>query len=127
MAKVTADTLAAEVEKLLNEYKEDVEIEVSDICEAAGKKGAQALKNDSLAKFKRHGDGKRYGSGWTVTVERDRMKTTATIHNKTHYQLAHLLENGHAKRGGGRVPAYPHIAPVEQEIIQTVEREIAKL
>ena len=40
--------------------------------------------------------------------------------------LPHLLENGHAKRGGGRVPGKTHIAPVEQELIKQFEEQIEK-
>jgi hypothetical protein len=38
--------------------------------------------------------------------------------------LAHLVEKGHAKRGGGRVAGKPHIAPAEQHGIDQLMREI---
>ena len=39
-----------------------------------------------------------------------------TVFNKKHYQLTHLLEYGHQSRNGGRVRAFSHIAPVNEQI-----------
>jgi hypothetical protein len=51
-----------------------------------------------------------------------------TVYNKTDYQLTHLLEKGHAIAGGtGRVPAYPHIGPVERKYIPQYEERINEI
>ena len=47
------------------------------------------------------------------------------VHSKR-YQLTHLLEFGHAKRGGGRTRAFPHIAPAEQAGIEQLTRDIER-
>ncbi|HUM83631.1 MAG TPA: HK97 gp10 family phage protein [Lachnospiraceae bacterium] len=57
----------------------------------------------------------RYKKSWAVKkTEENATSIELVVHSKNRYQLTHLLEHGHAKRGGGRVRAIPHIAPAEQ-------------
>ena len=68
-----------------------------------------------------------YKKSWAVkTVRETANSLEMTVHSKNRYQLAHLLEYGHAKRGGGRVSGKPHIAPAEQMGIEQLENDIKK-
>lgn len=66
----------------------------------------------------------KYKRSWTVTkTEESAEKLVMTVHAKK-YQLTHLLEHGHAKRGGGRTKAIPHIALAEEAGNKELEDEI---
>lgn len=122
--KVTLDTLGEELNKILDEYAGDIESNLDEITKRVGKKGALALKNESLAAFpdsKKHK--KRYGSTWTSRADKQRLYTTVTIYN-SQPGLPHLLEYGHASRSGGRVQGKAHISPVEEKLILEFEREV---
>lgn len=70
----------------------------------------------------------KYRSGWAVKKDASsRLRTEAIVHNRTRYQLAHLLEKGHALRGGGRVGAFPHIKPAEEHAIKNMEEAMKKI
>jgi hypothetical protein len=66
----------------------------------------------------------KYKKSWKVTkTDENAEKLVMTVH-AGRYQLTHLLEHGHAKRGGGRVTAIPHIAPAEADGVKELEDEI---
>ena len=115
------DNLADEIMKGLTEY---VDLAEADMKKAV-KKTATAVKKDIAANApKRTG---KYAKSWTTQKTKENSHTLEmTVHSKNRYQLAHLLEKGHAKRGGGRVAGRPHIAPAEESGVEMLEKLITE-
>ena len=122
MSKVTVDNLAAEIQKILEEYKDDIERLNKETVRKVGQKGVQALRSNSGM----FGGSGKYASGWSSKVEESRMGAKATLYNAKVPGLPHLLEHGHAKRGGGRVSGRVHIAPVEEELEKAFTQELER-
>lgn len=120
MAKlVPIDRLAIEIEKILEDYGENVQQNINDIVGEMSKKGAKTLNQQSGQTF----DGKKYRKSWTTQVETGRTSAQGTIYSKIP-GLPHLLEHGHAKRDGGRVDGRTHIAPVEEALAREFEQKV---
>ena len=119
--KVPADNLRAACAKIFAEYGADVQADINDLVKSIAKKGVQAVKGNARSMF--GGTGK-YASGWTSQVETGRISAKLTIYNKDVPGLPHLLENGHANRGGGRTPGRAHIKPVEEELVKQFEQGV---
>ncbi len=115
------DNMAMEIMKGLMEYAELADTEMK----KAVRKTATAVKNDISSNApKRTG---RYKKSWAAKKVKENSHTLEmTVHSKDRYQIAHLLEHGHAKRGGGRVAAIPHIAPAEEHGEEMLETLIEK-
>lgn len=64
-----------------------------------------------------------YADGW----KRSKVRGKWIVHNETDYQLTHLLEDGHAKVGGGRVDPRPHIQPIAQKAVEKFEDRIDEI
>lgn len=122
MAKIDVDRLAKEIAEGLAEYSQEVIKKVNISSEKVGKTLVKKLKQTSP---KRTGD---YAKSWTMTTESAvGQPDKRIIHVKApHYRLTHLLEYGHAKRGGGRVEGKPHIRPAEEQAIEEFVAEVEK-
>lgn len=111
------------VSKYLREYETEATEKLTETITEVAKESVKKLRSSSP---KRTG---KYAKGWTYKIEKGRMNNVATVYgNDPTYRMAHLLENGHAKRGGGRTAPITHIEPVEQWAVDdVVNRYIEKM
>ena len=122
MPKVRIDELSVTLEKALKEYKKEV-------TESIEK--AYAEKADELVDILKQTSPKKtgeYARGWAKKKQQMEGGVSYLVYNKDKPQLTHLLEFGHAKRGGvGRVEGIPHIGPARDKIEKELEEEIADI
>ncbi len=120
-SNIRIDQLATEIMKGLTDYSD---LATEDMKKAV-KKAGTAVRKDIEANAPK--DTGIYAKSWSVKNTRETANALeVTVYSKNRYQLAHLLEFGHAKRGGGRVAAKPHIAPAEESGARLLEQEIER-
>lgn len=119
MPKTTADNLDVAIDKILKQYANDVTMTVKDLSKKFTKEGVKAVSQSAGSMF----GGGRYAQSWTSQFEQGRLSAQGVIFSKVP-GLPHLLEKGHAKRGGGRVSGRTHIQPVEKELTEAFERAV---
>ena len=117
MAKT--ESVTAQMKELLDEVNKDIEQSAKTNIVTVAKESVSKLKNTSPRKSG------SYAKGWGVKKQGD---MDVVVHNRTDYQLTHLLENGHVirnKKGTyGRTRGIKHIAPVEEWAVDELPRRI---
>ena len=117
--KVQIDGLADAVMEGLMEYNDLAADTVKKAVKKAGTTVRDEIRSTAPARTG------RYAKSWTSkTTEETATSMQVTVYSPSRYMLAHLLEHGHAKRGGGRVRAIPHIAPAEEVGAEQLEQDI---
>lgn len=110
MPNVKIEDLDKEIMKSLNEYADFA----TDEMKKAVKESSKAIRKEIQATAPK--DTGAYAKSWAIKTQKETSDSIdQVVHSRNRYQLAHLLENGHAKRGGGRVPGQPHIKPAEEK------------
>lgn len=117
MAKT--ESVTAQMKELLDEIDRDVQKSAERNIQTVAKESVVKLRNTSPVKTG------SYAKGWGVKKQGS---MDVVVHNRTDYQLTHLLENGHVirnKKGTyGRTHGIKHIAPVEEWAIDELPRRI---
>ena len=119
--KIQIDQLADTVNEQLEEYSKLTAQTVKAAVTKAGNSVKNAIRDTAPEKTG------RYAKSWrTKKTKETSTELEVTVYSPSRYMLAHLLEHGHAKRGGGRVRAIPHIAPAEEaaedQLMKDIER-----
>ena len=116
---VSVDQMAEAIGEEMEKYRDLAADELKKAVKKAGRT-ARAEINAPVRTGK-------YAKSWKtrVTAE-DSQRIQVTVYSPSRYMIAHLLENGHAKRGGGRVRAIPHIKPAEEHAEEVLLKDIEK-
>ena len=119
--RCTVSQMADVIMEGLEEY---AQLAADDMKKAVKKAGAQARKDIQENAPVKTG---AYAKSWAAKTTKETANAMEiVVYSRNRYQLAHLLEFGHALRKGGRTRAFPHIAPADERAAQTLEQEVEK-
>lgn len=120
---IKIEDLAKTVQDELDKYLDVTYDQMSEAVKDAGKTVVKEISAGASEKFK----GEKYANSWVAKeTGRTTRSVTVTVHSPSQYRIAHLLEKGHAKRGGGRVEGRPHIEPAERKGKEQLEEDLRK-
>lgn len=116
--RCSIDEMGNIIQKEFEEYVELTTAQVKTICKEVADDVCDKIKEKAPVNTG------AYKKSWGITqTENSSLGTKYTVHSKTRYQLTHLLENGHAKRNGGRTKAQPHISIGEALAIKKLKEK----
>jgi hypothetical protein len=118
--------LDAEIRKNLKIYGKDVTDQIKEACDEVTEEMAKRIKDDARAQDFHNNDYIKAMKTKTH-VNFTLRKINMWYLQKPYYRDAHLLEYGHAKVGGGRTRAFPHIKKNEEWAKKEFEERVKKI
>lgn len=121
---VDADRFGAELRAILGRLDDAVEGKVLPAVRDGAKVARKEWRSNARSSF---GGTGAYAGSITYRVRSKGGEVSAEIGSAALPGLPHLLEKGHAKVGGGRVPGRKHIAPAADDAFQATEESFDRL
>ena len=118
---IKVDDLVEAVRGELEEYADEVTVDVKQAVKEVAKATVKEVKAKSPERRRAGGYKKSWGQ---VKVSETKGSVVISIRNKKYYWLTHLLENGHALKNGDRTRAFPHIKPAEDFAARELEKKV---
>lgn len=116
-------SVQAQLDRLLSDFVNEEQETIEKCFKKVARDTVKELKQTSPQ------DKGDYARSWAVkNVKGAGRSIELVVHNKEHYQLTHLLENGHVIRNQfgsyGRVSAKPHIKKAEEKANKELVAEL---
>ena len=118
---VDIDNLADTIAEAVKTYTDDI---TDGIEKAVDETATTILSEVKSAARKRTG---KYAAGFAKNNQCTPGNRRYVVWNKKYFYRVHLLEKGHAKRGGGRVRAFPHMEPAERKNCTALEEKVKQI
>lgn len=120
---VSIDEMSDAIMDELEKYKDLAADDLKDAVKETAKTVRKEIQANAPV------DTGKYKKSWSVkNMHEDAESIDLVVHSRNRYQIAHLLEHGHVKRGGGRVAARPHIAAAEEkgeeQLVETIKQKL---
>ena len=120
-----AESLSVQLKDILDAYEDHVTDVMGVALDRVARESVKRLRQTSPKKTG------SYAKGWALKkITSSELTEEVVVHNRTDYQLTHLLENGHrivnAKGEWGRVNGIKHIKPVEEWANEELPNEIKR-
>ena len=119
MSGIGIDDLSDVIMEELHSFSEEITEELKEEVKQVAKECAKDIKEKAPI------DTGKYKKSWKVKkVYESQNDIRMVVHSAKEYRRSHLLERGHAKRGGGRVEGIPHIKPAEEKAEQKLNKKV---
>ena len=123
--KVKLNELDKAINEILMGYSDEVISDTKDVVDEVTQKALSIVKSNAPVEEKSKRKGKYKRSLKKKTVYESATEKRNVIY-AGEYQLAHLLEKGHAKVNGGRTKAQPHFQYGNDYVLDELPKKIKK-